>query len=518
LRKLRFHRAGSLDEALALKAEFGARGRLLAGGTDVLVTLREESPSLPQLEVIDITAVEDLRGIRAEGDRIHVGPLATHREIAQSALLLERAPFLSRAAAEVGSPQIRNRGTIGGNLCNAAPCADTAVPLVALGAELTLRSVRGTRTVPLADAIDGPYHTVLSDDEILTAIRFEGVPSGAGSAFLKLGRRRALSIARLSIAVIAAAGNGGRLERVRVAGGALTPTVYRFRSVEDLLLGGAPTPEAVVEAGAELVGEMIRVTGRRWSTPYKERVAPAMLRRALSAALKEPAKAASIRDGATGRRRATGGRLAPGRVSIGRDGAARDHAAPRPEVSTKGLSAGDGEILVHLNVNGRDVEVSVPPEMTLLRCLRERLFLTGTKCGCAVGQCGACTVILDGRAVTSCLILAAQAEGSRVETVEGLAPSVTPSGEGLHPLQKAFLDTDAVACGFCTPGMLMSAKALLDEVPDPSAEEIREAIHGNLCRCTGYIPVFEAITNAARDLRAARAEDGGPGEGMHERL
>jgi carbon-monoxide dehydrogenase small subunit len=157
------------------------------------------------------------------------------------------------------------------------------------------------------------------------------------------------------------------------------------------------------------------------------------------------------------------------------------------------------EIEIRFTLNGSPRTVRVPPEATLLQLLRENLLLTGTKCGCEIGQCGACTVLLSGKAVASCLVLAGQIEGLAVETVEGLAEEVTPSGEGLHPLQRAFLDTDAVACGFCIPGTLMSAKALLDESPHPSRQEIRRGISGNLCRCTGYLPIVDAIEKVARE-------------------
>jgi len=151
---------------------------------------------------------------------------------------------------------------------------------------------------------------------------------------------------------------------------------------------------------------------------------------------------------------------------------------------------------VRLTINSDPHVVTVAPETTLLSLLRDHLHLTGTKCGCEIGQCGACTVIVDGKAVASCLVLAGQVEGSTVETVEGLA-----RGEKLHILQQAFLDHDAVACGFCTPGMLMSAKALLDQNPHPTREEIRRAISGNLCRCTGYVPIVDAIESAAEGDR-----------------
>ncbi len=166
-----------------------------------------------------------------------------------------------------------------------------------------------------------------------------------------------------------------------------------------------------------------------------------------------------------------------------------------------GETAGPAEIRFVLN--GRERRVWVEPGITLLVLLRERLLLTGTKCGCEIGQCGACTVILDGRAVPSCLVLAGQIEGARIETVEGLASFVDPSGSGLHPLQKAFLDHDAVACGFCTPGMLLSAKALIDANPHPTRPEIRRALSGNLCRCTGYAAICEAVEAAAREMAAA---------------
>jgi carbon-monoxide dehydrogenase small subunit len=139
-------------------------------------------------------------------------------------------------------------------------------------------------------------------------------------------------------------------------------------------------------------------------------------------------------------------------------------------------------------LNGRDVRTEVPSHWTLLRVLRERLGLTGTKEGCGIGECGACTVLLDGMPVNSCLILAPKVEGRTVQTVEGLG-----SRDSLHPIQKSFIDHGAVQCGFCTPGMLMSAKALLERDPSPTREEIQEAISGHLCRCTGYHQILEAI-------------------------
>jgi aerobic carbon-monoxide dehydrogenase small subunit len=153
--------------------------------------------------------------------------------------------------------------------------------------------------------------------------------------------------------------------------------------------------------------------------------------------------------------------------------------------------------ILQLVVNGESVEAAVEPNQTLLQFLREDLGLTGTKHGCGLGDCGACTVILDGSPVNACLVLAVQARGREVLTIEGLAEN----GK-LHPIQQAFVDKGAIQCGFCTPGMILSAKALLDEKPEPSEPEIRTAISGNLCRCTGYQKIVEAIQEAAKVIQA----------------
>ena len=144
--------------------------------------------------------------------------------------------------------------------------------------------------------------------------------------------------------------------------------------------------------------------------------------------------------------------------------------------------------IIHLTINEMDYEIAVEPNKTLADLLRYDLKLTGTKKGCDTGDCGACTVILDGDAVNSCLVLSVQANGCRVETVEGLSTDT-----GIHPIQKAFVEKGAIQCGYCTPGMIMSTKNILDKNPNPSEQEIREGISGNLCRCTGYTKIFEAI-------------------------
>ena len=151
---------------------------------------------------------------------------------------------------------------------------------------------------------------------------------------------------------------------------------------------------------------------------------------------------------------------------------------------------------IRFKLNGREIEAEVEPNTLLLNLLREHLHLTGAKYGCGIGECGACTVLLDGEPILSCLTLAVEVDGREVTTIEGLARD----GE-LHPLQRAFLEEGAVQCGFCTPGMILTAKALLEENPNPSEDEIREYLKGNLCRCTGYVNIVKAVKRAAEEMR-----------------
>jgi aerobic-type carbon monoxide dehydrogenase small subunit (CoxS/CutS family) len=156
-------------------------------------------------------------------------------------------------------------------------------------------------------------------------------------------------------------------------------------------------------------------------------------------------------------------------------------------------------VRLRLRVNGEEYDAVVAPYKTLLEVLREDLALTGTKHGCELGECGACAVLIDGRPVLACLVLALECEGRAIDTVEGLA-----RGPELHPLQSAFADLGAAQCGYCTPGILMTAKALLEAEPDADRERIKEALSGNLCRCTGYQQIFEAVEEAARQMRKER--------------
>jgi xanthine dehydrogenase iron-sulfur cluster and FAD-binding subunit A len=458
----------TVAEACGVLAEHGADARVLAGGTDLLIEWRRPTTKAPKV-VLDISRVRELSGIVESDGSLTIGPLATHADLQGSELVQKFAPLLGVAAAAIGSPQIRARGTVGGNIMNAAACADTVPPLIALGATVTLQSKAGARELALADLFLKPYQTQAKPDELLMSIRFPKLAAGSRSAFIKLGRRNALSISRMSVAAMLQLGGDGRIAQARIVPGAAFPTWKRVLEAEQMLLGEKPEQKLFAAAGQKVSEEMIKATGRRWSTEYKEPVIAVLVRRALE----DCVKVERVVPSAPGNRTPahTAGASAP---ASGARGTARPTA------------------LVTTTINGRPQKLLLPAHHTLLEVLRDDLGLTGTKCGCEIGECGACTVLLDGQPVNSCLVLAPQIDGREILTVEGLAQN----GK-LHPLQESFLDHDAVHCGFCTPGMLLSAKALLDRTPKPTETEIRTAISGNLCRCTGYQQIVQSIIKAS---------------------
>jgi CO/xanthine dehydrogenase FAD-binding subunit len=211
-----------------------------------------------------------MRGITESADAIRIGAAVTFAEAAASPLLRAAAPLLVEACLSVGSPQIRNAGTLGGNIANAAACADSLPALVALDATATIAGVDGERVVPAAALTLAPHRPALSPGELIVSFAFPKLPPGAGSAFVKLGRRNAQAIARLSLAAIGRVDPDGRIDFVRLAPGAALPVAARLTSVETALLGHAPSGPLFAAAGAQAAEAMIAVTGRRWSTEYKE--------------------------------------------------------------------------------------------------------------------------------------------------------------------------------------------------------------------------------------------------------
>lgn len=467
----------SLPEALHLLAEHGPRARIVAGGTDIIIELeRKQRPGVEIL--IDISRVPGLDSITRYGDHIRLGPLATHNQVVGSGLIQQRALPLAQAAWEVGAPQIRNRATIAGNLITASPANDTISPLWALGAEITLTSLSGERTVPLAEFYTGLRKTVMRPDELLTAITFPALAADERGMFLKLGLRRAQAISVINATVIVAL-SGETVTRARITLSCVAPTIIRAQVAEQYLAGKPLTEETITEAGRLAALAATPISDVRSTADYRAAMVGVLVARALRA----------LRDGT--------------------------QAAAWPENPAM-LWNGDGttaaltaqiahdEAPIETTINGKPYRLPTSANRkTLLRALREEAGLPGTKEGCAEGECGACTVFLDGAAVMACMVPAPRAHHADVVTVEGLADG------RLHPIQQAFVEKGAVQCGYCTPGFLMSGAKLLEEHPHPTQDQIEQSITGNLCRCTGYYKILEAFQRAA-ELRAQREPEPKP--------
>jgi len=277
---LTYVRAQSLDEAVALLNEPGVYSRVLAGGTDLVNQFRKGEVLCDR--VVDVAHIPELRAIE-DGNPIRVGAAVTHAEIADSPLLEERAPILVRACRQLGSPQIRNVATIGGNVVNAAACADTLPVLVCLEARAVVVSKDGVERVPVAGLVTGVYQTRLPPGGLIQAFEFEAPPPGSRMSFQRIGRRQAMAIARLSVAALGAvdAADGDRVSLLRVVPGAAFARFQRASSVEDLLVGQQPTAERIAGAGQEMVRLFLRESGGRWSAQYKERAIATLTERAL---------------------------------------------------------------------------------------------------------------------------------------------------------------------------------------------------------------------------------------------
>ena len=283
---LRFIRPETVREAMEVLHEHKDNSKIVAGATDVMVQRRSEKPVEEKpLLLVDITGISELSYVNFQNGIVRIGAMITHRDIARSAVIHDVAPFLADACLSVGSPQIRTRGTIGGNIVNASPAADSLPPLTALSARLRLISRRGSRDVALCDFFKGPYKTIIEPDEILKEVYFRAPEPSSRCAFLKLGRRESLAIARLSVAALIDVDDSGKISKAAIAPGACLPMPARIAPAEEALVGKIPDEEVVNSASQEVGEEMVRVSGVRWSTEYKKPVACALTKRAIWKAL-----------------------------------------------------------------------------------------------------------------------------------------------------------------------------------------------------------------------------------------
>lgn len=459
--------ATSTDEVISILADRKERARIVAGGTDLILEL-ERGVRKGVDTLIDVTRIPALQQITIDEDNvIHLGPLVTHNDCAASKLIRDKAYPLARAAWDVGAPQIRNRGTIAGNLITASPANDTITPLMALDANISLVSARGERIVRLKDFYTGVRKNVMQADEMLVDISFQAMANTQRGTFIKLALRRAQAISLVNVAIILNL-KADTVQSASITLGAVTPIIAHAEEAEKFLAKKKLTDKNIAMAAELAVKSAHPIDDVRGSASYRSEMVKVITARGLAA----------IRDG-------------------------KEQAGmPKKPILLKGKKTADNgphigsrfpESPIETTINGKKYSFSSGHSKTLLRLLREEGMLTGTKEGCAEGECGACTVFLDGQAVMSCLVPAPRAHGAEIITVEGLAHNGR-----LHSVQEAFIEHGAVQCGYCTPGFIMSAAKLLDEKSDPTKDEIEQAITGNLCRCTGYYKIVKAIEDASK--------------------
>ena len=475
MKRYAYYQPQSLDEAFGLMTKYEGRARYVAGGTDAMIRVKQ---NIWQPEaLISLRWIEELVGIKKTGDSLRLGSMTLWREVETNPFVTRSYPALAAAAGMVANPQIRNVATVGGNLCNAAPSADGAPPLMVMEAVLTIAGPNGARDVPISEFFQGPGKHCMGPGEVLTTITIPEMPQHTGMAFLKSGRvTQDIALANVAVCVQM---EGGICQKCRISAGAVGPVPLRLKNVEVFVEGKEITPELLLEIQDKAAGEVTPITDVRSTEVYRRTVTGVMVKRALEQALKQVEEKSGSQD-----------------VS------AREVAVPNPDFSepTVGLYDSPLRKRVRFNLNGQAVEAEVMSHKMLSNVLRETFEFTGTKEGCGQGECGACTVLVDGESVNSCLFPAFEVDGKTVTTIEGLV------GEGnrLDPIQEAFVENGGVQCGFCTPGMVMSTKALLKQKAHPTEEEIRKGISGNLCRCTGYVQIVESIRKISeRGMRNA---------------
>jgi carbon-monoxide dehydrogenase medium subunit len=458
--------ATSTDEVIKVLGEKKERARVIAGGTDLILELeRGVRKGLDTL--VDVSRIPGLDQITIdEDDVIHLGPLVTHNACVGSKLIRKRAYPLARAAWEVGAPQIRNRGTIAGNLITASPANDTISPLMALGARVALLSTRGERIVPLKDFYTGVRKTVMQADEMLVDISFPALKKSQRGTFIKLALRRAQAISLVNASIILDLKADHTVKSASITLGAVTPVISHAEEAEKFLTKKKLNKKNIAQAAELAMQAAHPIDDVRGSAAYRREMVRVITSRGLTAIHDETEQSGMPKNPI----------LLWG-----------EETEPRAQATSEFPASA-----IETTINGKSYSFTSGHSKTLLRLLREEGMLTGVKEGCAEGECGACTVFLDGKAVMACLVPAPRAHGSQITTVEGLA-----DGDKLHPIQEAFVENSAVQCGYCTPGFLMSGAKLLEEKPNPTRNEIEQAITGNLCRCTGYYKIVKAIEEAS---------------------
>jgi carbon-monoxide dehydrogenase medium subunit len=340
---------------------------------------------------------------------------------------------------------------------------------MALGARITINSLQGEREILLREFYTGVRKTALEPGEVVTGVSFPLPNQAARSTFIKIALRRAQAISVVNMAVVLEL-DGSKVVDAKITLGSVAPTIIHAYQAEDFLIGKTLNTEIADEAGQIASTEAKPIDDLRGSAEYRVEMVRVGVRRALLDLLSGTEK-----DGF------------PSRPVMlwGKDEWHWDQELPESYEHYDTVE-------IETTINGKKYKFPTGQNKSLLRLLREEALLTGTKEGCAEGECGACTVFMDGMAVMACLVPAPRAHQAEIFTIEGLAKV-----DKLHPLQEAFIKEGAVQCGYCTPGFLMSGAKLLDENPHPNRNEIEQSITGNLCRCTGYYKIISAFERVA---------------------
>jgi xanthine dehydrogenase iron-sulfur cluster and FAD-binding subunit A len=458
--------AASTDEVLNELSNWQSKAKVISGGTDLMLEIERGLHN--DLDVlIDISRIEGLDTITIDSnDIVHMGPLVTHNHCVSSDIVIRHGRCLAEACKLVGSPQIRNRGTIAGNLITASPANDSIPALMVLEASILLTSIKGERLVPLKDFYTGVRKTVLRPDEMLLEIQFKALPNNARSTFIKHALRKAQAISLVNAAIVIIQEND-KVKEARFSVGSVTPIVKRVEDAERFIVGKELNTE-FIDQTAKIVGDFATPIGDiRSSAINRSRIVSVLIQKGLRKIASEPDE------------------IFEKPVLLW----GKNSKSYKPNSKTTEI---EEESTLFFKLNGINVSAPNSQHKRLIDIIRDEGHLTGTKEGCGEGECGACTVFMDGIAVMSCLVPAPRAHGSEIISIEGLEVD----GK-LNRLQETFIEEGAVQCGYCTPGFIMSGVKMLEEVNNPSEDMIKLGISGNLCRCTGYYKIIKAIEKAA---------------------
>ena len=486
------HEAKSVDDAVRLLLEY-PQAQIIAGGSDVLVQMREGKRA--GAELVSIYGLDELRGVVMEEDgTIRIGSLTSFSHITKDPIIQKYINVLGEAVDMVGGPQIRNIGTIGGNTCNGVTSADSASTLFAWDAVIELAGPDGIRRIPIKDFYIKAGKVDLRPGEIQTAILIpREAYEGYEGYYIKYAMRNAMDIATLGCSVnVKLSEDKKTFTDVRIAYGVAGPVPMRAVHAEAAGRGLEVTDENIEKIGDTVLEDVTPRDSWRASKAFREHISKLLCKRALREAVRraggvvsEESPAAMAPSASDNENAGTGEKKeAPESIS----GASEGSGTAKHTIMTDSES-GKQYKLVRCRINGVERETMVDVRASLTDMLRNDYSLTSVKKGCEVGECGACNVIIDGECYNSCIYLAVWADGKEIRTVEGL---MGPDGE-LSDIQQAFIDEAAVQCGFCTPGVIMSAVEILESGKEYTRDELRKQLSGHLCRCTGYENILNAV-------------------------